>query len=603
MLFLDPRVAHLPNQTFLPALTSQSGAQARAVLGRALQSHSCRLLLLRMEPGTSAILPAWPAPVLTPLPFSPEDPLPESADQESAAIEAIRRRRRQMMQEAPPVSAEPVSAPAPAPAIVRQIAVPAPQQPEGVTEPRRLTPRPARATAPPFSDMPDGAQAEAEPQPFGNNRIGHSLAARLLAIASTGLRGLARLLTRMRGTGSRHEPALTSAEKWFMIAASILIPLMVTVAVTQGYDQFTSSAGIGPLRQESADALARAENSNDPAQKREAYLDALRLIDEGEVIRPGDTALANTRRTVLEGLDRMDNVTRLQAQVRYRYPSGSDLTGIAAGNEQYPGLYLIDNATSRLLYHPTGQNFVPESAEPQILFSSGNAIGNHIVRRPLDLLWLPGNSTQDNTPFLLALDSGGAILAWNPENQSATSIPLALSSQWGRPSSLATYLRRLYVLDTPNERIWRYKPGGAGWDITQDDAAIELPGQDLHQAADIFLDGNGGLYVAYTDGRVRRYYDGRLNWDESGLDSANMIAPVSLKIGGTGLGSSLYVLDPGSRMLVEIALSGSVINKYRLSSADDGRDLLGRARDFVIAGTPARLFVITDNEIVETRLP
>src|SRR5690606_24825029 len=126
---------------------------------------------------------------------------------------------------------------------------------------------------------------------------------------------------------------------------------------------------------------------------------------------------------------------------------------------------------------------------------------------------------------------------------------------------------------------------------------------NLDQAIDFDLySEDGSLVVLYRDGRIR-YYDtrsGRIQWDETTLAQNGMslpfIAPVAVKIVGSGLNASIFVLDPGSGRLVQLSRGGTVLTQYRvLDSA--GNEILNSAADFAVADSPMRIFVVGENTL------
>lgn len=123
-------------------------------------------------------------------------------------------------------------------------------------------------------------------------------------------------------------------------------------------------------------------------------------------------------------------------------------------------------------------------------------------------------------------------------------------------------------------------------------------GADLDQAIDfdIYAE-DGSLVVLYKDGRIR-YYDtrsGRVQWDQTTLAQNGMItpfiAPVAIKIVGSGLNASIFVLDPGSGRLVQLSRGGTVLTQYRVLD-NAGNEVLTNASDFAVSDSPMQIFVV-----------
>jgi hypothetical protein len=99
--------------------------------------------------------------------------------------------------------------------------------------------------------------------------------------------------------------------------------------------------------------------------------------------------------------------------------------------------------------------------------------------------------------------------------------------------------------------------------------------------------------IRYYDTR-----SGRVQWDEtdlaqSGLNSP-LIAPNRVKLVGRGLNASIFVSDPGSGRIIQLSRGGTVLAQYRASD-ELGHDLFTRITDFDVAETPLRVFVTADN--------
>jgi hypothetical protein len=101
--------------------------------------------------------------------------------------------------------------------------------------------------------------------------------------------------------------------------------------------------------------------------------------------------------------------------------------------------------------------------------------------------------------------------------------------------------------------------------------------------------------IRYYDTR-----SGRVQWDEtdllqSGLNSP-LLAPNRVKLVGRGLNASIFVSDPGSGRIVQLSRGGTVLAQYRASD-EQGQELFTRISDFDVAETPLRIFVTAENRL------
>jgi hypothetical protein len=99
--------------------------------------------------------------------------------------------------------------------------------------------------------------------------------------------------------------------------------------------------------------------------------------------------------------------------------------------------------------------------------------------------------------------------------------------------------------------------------------------------------------IRYYDTR-----SGRVQWDESDLAqsglSSPLIGPNRVKLVGRGLNASIFISDPGSGRIIQVSRGGTVLAQYRASD-ELGQDLFTRITDFDVAETPLRVFVTADN--------
>src|SRR5690606_29800034 len=179
--------------------------------------------------------------------------------------------------------------------------------------------------------------------------------------------------------------------------------------------------------------------------------------------------------------------------------------------------------------------------EPSIIGFGGQVVGSNTIGILFDILWISGGSsvTRDSIGMV---DTTGGLFSYFPNLGDINGVILGNSSEWSAPTAAATYLDRLYVLDTDEQQIWKYY-GSSGYTQFEGDEALFFSADaNLDQAIDFDLySEDGSLVVLYRDGRIR-YYDtrsGRIQWDETTLAQNGMslpfIAPVAVKIVGSGL--------------------------------------------------------------------
>lgn len=555
LLLADPRLGHLTGETLAPVLVDTEIESGLESLMDVLAGDSARLLLVEF---------ADELPSTLPLTFQhSRNPAPKAAPGRTTAAAAGR-------------PASPVAAP--------------------------VTAAPVRA-APAKVAGGDASQIEFPPD-VSNAAASVELGAR--RVASTSARGLSRFTAWLADVLAqlRRENTDEPAVHWAIpTTVALLVPIIMASVLTSVYIQRDTVAALSDIKQEMMAELAAGDEAGGTSSEAQAhYLRVLALAGEAEALREGDMDVARMRSQVHDALDRLDGVTRLTASTLYRYQDGTDLTRIALRGSA-GGIAVLDQPGNRVLFHPTDESYETLTTdEPEILAFGRQAVGAQTVGALLDVLWLPGSAavTRDSISML---DRSGGLFSYYPNLGDTSSAVLGNSSEWLNPVAMATYVDRIYVLDTEGGEIWKYY-ASSGYAQIPEDATIKLAdGADLDQAVDFDLYAeDGSLVVLYRDGRIR-YYDtrtGRALWDESmaaqnGL-ATPFLAPVSVKLVGSGLNASIFVLDPGSGRLVQLSRGGIVLTQYRILD-QGGEDVISRASDFAVTESPLRVLVVAGEQI------
>lgn len=426
-------------------------------------------------------------------------------------------------------------------------------------------------------------------------------------VASSSARGLSRfiawiaaVLEQLLGRRS-DEPSIHWA---IPTTVALIIPLIVGSVVTSVYIQRDTVNQLSQIKQQMMDELATAESLRDDAAAAQShYLTVVSLAGQAEALRIGDSEVATMRSDALDGLDRLDGVSRLTATTFYRYVAGTDLTSLTLRGVD-GGIAALDRAGNRVYFHPTNETFEEmTSEEPQTIGFGGQSVGANTIKTLFDIRWLPG-STAETRDSIGMLDTTGGLFNYYPNLGDTSGIALGNSAEWINPTAMTTYLDRLYVLDTGARKIWKYYASSGYAQFEGDETIFFSDEANLEQAIDFDLYADdGSLLVLYKDGQIR-YYDthsGRIVWDENTLAQNGLmtplIAPVSVEIVGTGLKASIFVLDPGSGRLLQLSRGGTALAQYRILDAA-GNDVLTKAADFAVTDSPMRIFVVAGDQLL-----
>lgn len=560
LLLADPRISHLPTDSFSDALVDTDIESGLDALIDIVADESARLLMIEFNDDSLLDLPDVVQP--TPREGRTAAPIPQP--------------RR-----------DPAAAPLPATSGERR-------------------PQPVReGTPPPTKDGIRTLPAIDRQQVETTARRAGSQAALGL---STFTAWLVDLLTRLRPPRTAVPAEEEEPVNWtWPVLIAILIPVLIAVIVSGVYLERGRVQRMAEIRTEMSQLISLADQVGaDSAQARQYYSDALTLAVEAETdVRPGDETVAQLRAIARERLDVLDDVTRLAARPFYEFSEGTALTHVVLRDGFNGGIFMLDKGNGLVYEYETDESYLnPLTLEPQARVFNGQAVGNQVVGNIIDIFWRPaGNAVSRDG--LAMLDSNGALLTYQPSLDSTFAVPLDLASTWQAPIAIATFDERLYILDIGARVIWKYFPNGDDFTANADDRTIFFDDDpELNQVIDFdIFSQDGGLVLLYRDGRIR-YYDtrsSRLVWDESdvlanGLQTP-LVAPTTVEIVGRGLNASIFVADPGSGRIVQISRpTGQVLAQYR-ATGPNGEELFNQITDFAIAETPLRVFVTTEQTV------
>ncbi len=445
------------------------------------------------------------------------------------------------------------------------------------------------------------------------NRKGlETTARRAGAGAALGLAGftgwLAELLTRLRPSGGDED----EEEKinWAIpTLIAIIIPLLMAAIVSGVYLQRGQVQQLAAVKAEMGQKLGQAEEMTDEADARRLYNEVLGLAQEAETqLRPGDEQVNQMRQIARDRLDVLDQITRLDANLFYQYTTeNTDLAAIVLRPGTEGDVYTYDRLNGFVYEHDTDETYLDTGnvAPLQLLFQ-GQAIGNHVAGKIIDIMWRPeGNSV--SREGLAMLDGNGALLTFQPGYDNTFAVPLDLSSEWRVPTDIATFDERLYILDPAAQVIWKYFPDGDDFIAKADDRVIvfdEGDNPELDKVIDFdIFSGDGSLMLLYEDGRIR-YYDtrsGRIQWTEEDLLKSGLnvplLNPTAAKIIGRGLNASIFIADAGNGRIVQVSRpTGQVLAQYR-ATGPNGEELFSNISSFDVAETPLRIFVTKGDSV------
>jgi hypothetical protein len=550
LLLADPRMAHLPAATLSLALSNGHMESGLEKLEEMIGSGTARLILVEFTDEAPD--------------YIPEATRPTSVLQKVTRPMAILPRREPKTKPTPPAEDE---------------------FEEGRDAP--LTERPTQALPP-----VDGSRVE------DTARRATAHTALSLSRAAAWLADVLRELRPPRPTEAEPDPV-----GWALPAfLAIIIPILIAAIVTSVYFQRGQVVQYGQIKQQIQQSQGLAEQAGDDATARGYYDQVIALAATAQTMRPDDSDVELIRQQAQAEIDRIDGVTRLQAQPLYTYQEGVRLTGVTLREGLNGDIYTLDVTHNQVYSHDTDESYlVITTQEPEVVLFGQQVVGSYVVTGIVDMMWRPRGSNVSRDGLAM-LDSLGGLITFYPNFEDTRAVPLGLASDWERPSAIATFDERLYVLDPGVGAIWRYLPQGDGFILDNDQPALTFDeNADLDQVADVAIySEDGSVLLLYGDGRLRRYANGRLLWGEVDLAQnglqVSLVAPVALKIVGQGLNSSIFVADPPTGRIVQFALGGTFLAQYKATTADK-QELFMSTADFAVAESPLRIFTVGNNQL------
>ena len=379
----------------------------------------------------------------------------------------------------------------------------------------------------------------------------------------------------------------------FSIAATVLAAIFCALYFGEGAwrardEQDRARQLVAILEQKERDALA----ATDPANKRYLLTEASRYAEQ--VIASDNTneeAVAIAKR--LRGsLDELNAVVRLPALQLLADFAGLDRASrpsrlLVVGDD----IYVLDRGAGTVWQLTVGTD-LGLAAPPRALWKRGDSLDGIALGDALAAFWMYGGAP-GLPEQVYALDSNGVLVRLGKDKASqAMRLPAAAALPLVRGA--LGQAGNLYILDPQRRLVWRYVPGGAGYDRPPQEYLSELAAPDLGNAIDMASDGN--LYLLFADGQISRYSGG------TGQPFPAIVPDAALR-NPTGIFASpatryLYVADAGNARVVRFTKEGQYVNQYRAPN-DEFDDL----RAAYVDEQKARLFTIVGSRVFVSELP
>ncbi len=441
-------------------------------------------------------------------------------------------------------------------------AVEVPEQPhERVPTAARAAPAwpdPAPLPPEPWSPPPPPAPVDSGPEPAVPQANAEPLPAlRRESTQYPGSRAGERLRPqRTAGSRSPFGPPLRSLRgrrlPWRPLAlvAAALAAVLLAWCTLPGLVSEDSGAQLDDAVRSAQAHIAAAATADDATTSRQELESALADVERARAIRADDARLPGLRAEAQQALAALDAVVDLGDGLRRLVSFGGVVTApFAAGTAVAGGgaVWVTDTQRGRVFRIDPRASGDQQATE---MFRSGNAYGGVAARDLRAIAW------DDTGARLLVLDSALALFAIPAGGGQPTLLPLRGAASLRSVAAIAAYNGNLYVLDPQGGEVWRYLPGGGGFDSERQSL---LGGLDLADARGLAVDGD--IYVLGGAG-VRHF---RVNDRELAPLFGGIDRPIESAAGLAvdAARAVVYVGDRGLRRIVAADREGPYRRQYR----------------------------------------
>lgn len=387
-----------------------------------------------------------------------------------------------------------------------------------------------------------------------------------------------------------------------LMGIAIAIPLIVAAIVLVTFLQRgqTQRVEMETYWQEANARWQQAQASDNPATTRALLSEAEDYLHQVLEYQPNHTNAQDLLKMVQARRDELDQVRRINwIATLQTYPANADLTRIIVEGVH---LFVMDRQGGKVYHHQLDeyqQSLVP-GTEGTILVSKGEQVGDVLVGDLIDMTWMPVGSDRQKANLLI-LESGGAIIEYDPATGERIPLRVADWEKWQYPKLVGSYYGRFYLLDPTANQIWRYPPTPDGYSLSPDEW---LQSQvDLAGVVDMAI--GDSIYLLYADGRIRKLSGG--NPDTFDISDWDMPpnSPTALFTRPPDKTQWVYVADRGNSRIVQASKEGLFERQFRLADLQpgDAGDPLGEVTSLFVDEISGHAYFLSGGKLYMVVLP
>jgi len=200
---------------------------------------------------------------------------------------------------------------------------------------------------------------------------------------------------------------------------------------------------------------------------------------------------------------------------------------------------------------------------------------------------IAGAAPKEND-MLVFLADDNKIAAYSMDSGAVIPKDIAFSRNNVKLSAMFLYNRKLYVIDTTNNKIGKHNPTQGGYDKGVDWLKEEL---DVKDAISLAVDGD--MFVLKSNGEIYKLNAGaKQEFSISGLDPA-LDKPTVLRTNSAM--NNIYILEPTNKRVVVLEKTGKLIAQY---TANEWQNPTG----MIIDEAKKTAYVLDNNKIYKFEL-
>jgi hypothetical protein len=387
-----------------------------------------------------------------------------------------------------------------------------------------------------------------------------------------------------------------------LTGVAIAIPLVVAavVAVTLVQRGQSRKQELEALWQQAYDRWQQAEATTDEAVVRSLLAEAEVFLDDLLERQPDDPNALELEDKIEARLDLVNRITRIELVVELNgYPDNADLTRVVVEGVH---VFVMDRRNGQVYHHQLDEQLertLRSDSLDTVLVSKGDQVGDVVVSDLVDMVWMPTGPDRQRASLVI-LESGGALLDYDPATGELVSLHLAATESHQFPELVGSHTGRFYLLDSAANMIWRYNPTPDGYSTPPD----EWLQADLDLVGVVDMAIGDSIYLLYADGTLQKLSIGEPDAFSTQDWDAPPRNPAALFTRPPDDAQWIYIADRGNERIVQCDKEGRFERQFRLSHAQtEAVDLLSHSASLFVDEISGHAFLLSGSKLYLLVLP